>query len=86
MADELNKHAADIMTALGELASGEIGREKAAEVVRAAVAHFDDLAAAVKEELVKKIEEFDASAGPYFFLECSGLLGQSAKFGAATLQ
>lgn len=87
MADDLNKHAADIMTALGELASGEMDHARAAEAVGAALTYFDDLAEAVKEELVEKIAKFEASAaGPEFFLECASLLGQSPKFGAATLQ
>lgn len=86
MADDLNKHAMDIMTAMGELASGAIDRDTAVGIVKAAMAHFDDLAGAIKDELVQKIANFEAAADPNFFLECSGLLGQSAKFTAATLQ
>lgn len=87
MANDLKKHATDIVTVLGELANGEIDSETASNLVIAAVAHFDDLDQAIKDELAQKIGNFD-NAGDHgeFFRECSGLLMKSAKFSGATLE
>lgn len=87
MANELKKHATDIVTALGDLANGQIDSEAASKVVIAAVEHFDDLDQGVKDELVRKITSFDRGGDHgEFFRECSGLLMQSAKFGGTTLE
>jgi len=87
MADDLKKHATDIVTALGELANGEIDPDAAVKIVQGAVGHFDDLGADTRDELVQKIGSFGGGANAdEFFLECSGLLSQSAKFGKATLE
>ncbi len=87
MANDLKKHATDIVTALGDLANGELDSETASNLIVAAAAHFDDLDQAVKDELVQKIGNFDNNGDhTEFFRECSGLLMKSAKFSGATLE
>lgn len=87
MANDLKKHATDIVTALGDLANGEIDSETASNLIIAAVAHFDDLDQAIKDELAQKIGNFNNTGDQgEFFRECSGLLMKSAKFSGATLE